>query len=92
MRVDGRPIEQRELRGAPPIYGDVRIETRKSPELGRPCEMARLVQDNPLETSAIPPLLDVALHGMATNGLVLSGIEVIDGVAYAQSWWCLAAD
>ena len=74
------------------MYGDVRIDTRKSDELGRSCEMARLVQSNPLESSVIPPLLDAALHGMSTNGFVLSGIEVIDGVAYAQSWWCLAAD
>lgn len=92
MRAHGRPLEQRALRLAPPIYGDVRIETHKSDALGRSCEMARLVQENPLVSSVVPPLLDVTLHGMSTNGLVLTGIEVIDGVAYAQSWWCLAAD
>lgn len=92
MRIEGRAIEPRKLRGANPIYGDVRIETYKSEELGRQSSMARLVQSNPLERSAIPILLDATLHGMSTNGFVLSGIEIIDGVAYAQSWWCLAAD
>ncbi|MGK9047945.1 hypothetical protein KXR63_11325 [Stutzerimonas chloritidismutans] len=92
MRDHGRPIEPRKRRSTPPIYGDVRIETSRSEDLGRQSEIARLVQSNPLESSVIPPLLDVALHGMSTNGFVLTGYEIIDGVAYAQSWWCLAED
>lgn len=42
----------------------------------------------PLDPDPLPPLLDATLAGMAVTGFVLSGIEYIDGCAYAQSWWC----
>ena len=48
-----------------------------------------------LPTDVAPPedvgvplnLLDAILAGMAVTGFVLSGIEYIDGCAYALSWW-----
>lgn len=88
MRTNGRPIEQAKLRSATATYGDLRIEQMTPPELGRPARTARLVSSNPMEHSALPPLFDATVHSMSTNGFVLSGIEMIDGVAYAQSWWC----
>ncbi|KPW22039.1 hypothetical protein ALO83_102881 [Pseudomonas cannabina pv. alisalensis] len=42
----------------------------------------------PKEGKRLPDLLDVTLATMAPNGFVLSGIEYVDGCAYAQSWWC----
>jgi len=38
-----------------------------------------------------PPFLFCSMprwQRMAVTGFVLSGIEYIDGCAYAQSWWC----
>lgn len=42
----------------------------------------------PKEGQRLPELLDVTLATMAHNGFVLSGIEYVDGCAYAQAWWC----
>ncbi|RMU62856.1 hypothetical protein ALP25_101568 [Pseudomonas syringae pv. syringae] len=42
----------------------------------------------PKEEKPLRELLDVTLSTMAHNGFVLSGIEYVDGCAYAQSWWC----
>jgi hypothetical protein len=36
----------------------------------------------------LPPLHEAALSWMGPNGFVISGVEIIDGVAFAQSWWC----
>ncbi|WP_217476627.1 hypothetical protein [Stutzerimonas stutzeri] len=91
-RINGKPIDSRELSRVPPIYGDVRIMHEKPAELGRPSQVASLISDNPLVSSVIPPLMDVSLYTMSTNGFTLSGIEMVDGVAYAQSWLCQLPD
>ena len=36
----------------------------------------------------IPRLHDAKLNGMAQLGININGVEEIDGVLYAQSWWC----
>jgi hypothetical protein len=56
--------------------------------LGRATNVARVVVGMPLDPDPLPALLDATLAGMAATGFVLSGIEFIDGCAYAQSWWC----
>lgn len=33
----------------------------------------------------LPTLHDVQIHGMATNALVITGIEFVGGVTYSQS-------
>ena len=57
-------------------------------QLGRATNMARIEVGVPLDHDPLPPLLDATLAGMAVTGFVLTGIEYIDGCAYAQSWWC----
>ena len=57
-------------------------------ELGRAANVARVEMGMPLDPYPLPPLLDATLEGMAVTGFVMSGIEYIDGCAYAQSWWC----
>ena len=64
------------------------ITQQLSQELGRAAQVARLTQGLPLDPDPFPPLLDVQLLWMAPGGLVLSGIELVNGVAYGQSWWC----
>jgi len=35
-----------------------------------------------------PRLHDAKVNGMAQLGMNINGVEDIDGVLYAQSWWC----
>ncbi|UBM27693.1 phage tail length tape measure family protein [Pseudomonas sp. p1(2021b)] len=39
----------------------------------------------------IPRLHDACVNGMAQLGMNITGVEEVDGVLYAQSWWCRAA-
>ena len=55
--------------------------------LNRPSLIAEILQTS-LGKSILPMLRNVQIHGMATNALVFTGIEFIDGVAYSQYWHC----
>ncbi|WP_411378803.1 hypothetical protein [Pseudomonas sp. MPB26] len=88
MRCKGVPLSPQERRRYPAIKGDVHVNAEISHELGRSSNVATLNKGMPLEPSPLPQLLDATLSGMAPTGFVLSGIEYIDGCAYAQSWWC----
>lgn len=85
MRCKGVPLTPQERRCYPAIAGDVRVNAAISDELGRSSNIAILNKGWPLEPSPLPQLLDATLSGMAPSGFVLSGIEYIDGCAYAQS-------
>lgn len=64
------------------------VNSENSGELGRSANVARIEVGMPNDPDPLPRLLDATLAGMAVTGFVLSGIEIIDGCAYAQSWWC----
>ncbi|MNX71212.1 hypothetical protein D3C86_1025180 [compost metagenome] len=64
------------------------VSAEASVELTRSANVARVQVGMPIEPDPLPMLLDATLAGMANTGFVLSGIEFIDGCAYAQSWWC----
>lgn len=87
MRHRGVALLPKQLRNIDPIRGDVRI-THESNILGRSSVVAIMGGDLPLDAPRLPDLLDCQLHSMANNAMVLSGIEEIDGVTYAQSWLC----
>ena len=87
MRAKGVPLTPEQLRKADEIRGDVRIN-HESCNLGRASVVAMLKGAMPLNEPQIPDLLDASVQSMAPNALVISGIELIDGVAYAQSWLC----
>ena len=91
MRHLGKPLDHKQLREVEAMRCDIAIN-HESCVMGRSSVVAKVRGDWPLADSALPPLLDVQLHSMAPNGMVLSGIEVIEGVAYAQSWLCKAPD
>lgn len=42
----------------------------------------------PTENRHPATLYDAQIHTMATLGMTITGTEIIDGVAYAQSWHC----
>lgn len=88
MRCKGVALDLKERRRYPAIKGNVLVNAEVSAELGRCSNVARVVKGLPLDPDPLPRLLDATLAGMAPLGFVLSGIEYIDGCAYAQSWWC----
>lgn len=88
MRLRGVALEPKERRCYPPVRGNVMVNSANCHELGRAANIARVEVGMPLDPDPLPPLFDATLAGMAVTGFVLSGIEYIDGCAYAQSWWC----
>ncbi|WP_093513552.1 hypothetical protein [Pseudomonas sp. NFPP28] len=88
MRCKGVALSPHERRRYPAIRGDVLVAPQVANELGRSSNVARVSKGMPLEPDPLPLLLDATLSGMAPTGFVLSGIEYLDGCAYAQSWWC----
>ncbi|MCU0089001.1 hypothetical protein N8H72_03435 [Pseudomonas koreensis] len=88
MRFRGIALDAKARRQYPAIRGNVMVNSLVCQELGRAANVARVVVGMPLDPDPLPPLLDATLAGMAVTGFVLSGIEYIDGCAYAQSWWC----
>lgn len=88
MRHLGVALDLKERRRYPAIRGNVMVNSENNSALGRSANVARLDVGMPLDPDPLPKLLDATLAGMAVTGFVLSGIEYIDGCAYAQSWWC----
>lgn len=88
MRLRGIARDPKERRRYPAIRGNVMVNSTDCHESGRAANVARVEVGTPLDPDPLPPLLDATLAGMAVTGFVLSGIEYVDGCAYAQSWWC----
>lgn len=88
MRSRGVALDPKARRRNPAIRGNVMVNSTNCHELGRAANVARVDVGMPLDPDPLPPLLDATLAGMAVTGFVLSGIEYVDGCAYAQSWWC----
>ncbi|SMG61531.1 hypothetical protein SAMN06265784_1234 [Paraburkholderia susongensis] len=88
MRQQGRAIPKRDVEAAPPVRGDLLVTQEKSETFGRYSTVARFQTSGAAEQQPLPPLHDADLSWMGTNGFVLTGIEVVGGVTYAQSWWC----
>ncbi|NWE26238.1 hypothetical protein [Pseudomonas gingeri] len=88
MRYKGVALDLNARRHSRGIRGDVRVNCEIDTGMGRSSNVARLINGMPLDPELLPPLIDATLSGMAPNGFVLTGIEFIDGCAYAQFWWC----
>lgn len=83
--IDLTPQERRQWRA---VKGDVRVACVQDARMGRATNLAEVTTGPGMQNHSLPPLHDARLSGMATLGFVLSGFELIDGCAYAQSWWC----
>lgn len=83
--IDLTPQERRRFRA---VKGDVLVTCVQDARMGRAANRAEVLAGPGMQEMPLPPLYDARLSGMATLGFVLSGFEVIDGCAYAQSWWC----
>ncbi|MCX5507683.1 hypothetical protein [Pseudomonas sp. BJa3] len=88
MRCRGIELTKAERRAYRAVKGDVFVQCVQDAKMGRATNLAEVRPDLPMQPVPLPPLHDAKLSGMATLGFVLSGFEVIDGCAYAQSWWC----
>jgi hypothetical protein len=91
MRCMGVALTPQERKRYVAIRGDVRVGPELREELGRSSNVARVLVGAQVEPEPLPRLLDATLSGMAPTGFVLSGIEQVEGCAYAQSWWCRLA-
>ena len=86
MRVRGVPRSQKEIRAFNPIRGDVHLRLDEFAPLGRASNSASILKVHPGEPD-LPSLYEAVMTGMSTLGATFTGIEIIEGVAYAQSWW-----
>ncbi|KIY16889.1 hypothetical protein [Pseudomonas amygdali] len=88
MRRKGVALERTERDRYEAIIGNVIVRSTHSENLGRYSTIAWIDVGMPKDEKPLQQLMDVTLATMAHNGFVLSGIEYVDGCAYAQSWWC----
>lgn len=77
---------------SPRIEADVLIHMEQNSPLGWPGLSARLFKSSPQLPDALPPLYDVRLESMVTLGLLLIGVEVVEGRRYPQAWHCRPLD
>ncbi|KDR37822.1 hypothetical protein [Caballeronia glathei] len=91
MRVRGKALEHYEVQKTPGVRGDMIVVQEKSTALNRYSNIARFQVTGVSDPQPMPPLHDAVLSWMGPNGFVLSGIEFVDGVSCAQSWWCRPA-
>lgn len=87
MRRYGKSLGRAGFDKAPPLRANVWIRMAATTPLKRPSLVAEILKTSP-GAAVLPTLYDVQIHGMATNALVITGIEFIDDVAYSQSWHC----
>jgi hypothetical protein len=88
MRARGKALEQREIQSAAPVSGDLLIAQQRSEVLNRTANVASILMTGAADTAPLPPLREAVVAWMGTTGFVVSGVELVDGVCYAQSWWC----
>jgi hypothetical protein len=87
MRHRGVAIPRDQLRKSEPLKIDVLIETSLCEDIGRHSRVARCFSANP-NHEPLPRLYDAQVNSMAPLAMVITGVEFVDGVGYAQSWWC----
>jgi hypothetical protein len=89
MRERGVARSKRDIASAEPVTGDIIFSSTPSDLLKRAANTASLRHGAwPGDEPPLRPLLDARMSSMATLGFTLSGLEEVDGVLYAQSWYC----
>lgn len=88
-RERGVAIPSDQLRKVKALKADIHIGELHSEALGRQATQAWVFNPTP-SADIIPRLLDAKVNGMAQLGMNINGVEEVDGVLYAQSWWCRA--
>jgi hypothetical protein len=89
MRKRGVARSKKDIASTEPVKGDIIFSSAPSDILKRTSSTASLRHGAwPGDAPPLRPLLDARLTSMATLGFTLSGVEEVDGVLYAQSWYC----
>lgn len=88
-RERGAAIPPEKLKTVQALRADIHIGDHHSEPLGRVATQAWVFNPSP-GPDVIPRLHDAKVNGMAQLGININGVEEIDGVLYAQSWWCRA--
>jgi len=86
-RVNGVAIPSDQLRKIKALRADNHIGDHQSEPLRRVVTQAWVFNPTP-GPDIIPRLHDAKVNGMAQLGMNINGVEDIDGVLYAQAWWC----
>lgn len=86
-RENGVATPSELLKKVRPLRADIHIGDHYSEPLGRVSTQAWVFNPSP-GPDIIPRLHDAKVNGMAQLGININGLEDIDGVLYAQSWWC----
>jgi hypothetical protein len=84
----GRALSHQEIQSAQSATGDMVVVNEMSDYLNRSSSIARFQIAAMNERQPFPDLHDVTLSWMGPNGFVLTGFEIVSGIAYMQSWWC----
>ena len=85
MRERGWARAQRDIQTSAPVQGDLIVAQSKPAIFGRYSNGASFHRASNNEALLLPALHDAVLTAMGTNGFVLTGVEVVEGLAYAQS-------
>lgn len=88
MREKGKPKSKYQMRSEEPQRLDVAIEICLDNPMGRLSRTARIQHGGPYDEDPLPPLYDAEVNSMAPLAMIITGVEEVDGVMYAQSWWC----
>ena len=91
-RSRGKALSQQDVQRATAVLGDMVVVHVMSDEFNRYSNVAQFQQSAAAKEQPLPELHDATLSWMGPNGFVLTGIETISGVSYAQSWWCRLPD
>lgn len=91
MRFHGKALDQTKIRTAESVRAEVIIAQENSNALGRYSDVARASAAGDGRDQLLPALYDCRLSHMGHGGFVLTGLELIGSVAFAQNWWCRPA-
>lgn len=88
MRCRGKALNQQQIRAAVPVWADIIVSHSNVTALGRYSDVANVRPGDGSREELLPPLYDVRLAHMSTNGFVLAGLQIEGSIAFAQNWWC----
>ncbi|ERI50889.1 hypothetical protein N878_07605 [Pseudomonas sp. EGD-AK9] len=84
----GKKRPRSELQASQRLRVDVQVCVMPVSPIGGPSLCAHIFTAGQFTSDPLPRLYDVRIEGMATMGLVLAGIEEVDGQLYHQAWHC----
>lgn len=83
----GRALEREGRARQVPKTGCLRVEGHPLAGRGRMARAARLLaEERAIDPDELPPLFEPQLVPMSPLAFTLAGFELIEGVAFAQSW------